>query len=74
VGGPLSFRTLQDTGFSDFLPCGTGLIAYRTPDEAIDGIRRVRDDYERHCIAARAIVEEHFAARRVLTDLLEQAL
>ena len=65
---------VQDTGFSDVLPIGTGLIAFRTPDEAIEGVRRVREDYERHCAAARAIAEEYFSASRVLTELLERAL
>jgi hypothetical protein len=65
---------VQDTGFSDFLPCGTGLVAYRTPDEAIEAVLRVGEDYERHSAAARRIVEEYFAADRVLTDLLERAL
>jgi hypothetical protein len=65
---------VQDTGFSEVLPIGTGLIAFRTPDEAIEGVRRVREDYERHSAAARAIAEEYFSATRVLTALLERAL
>lgn len=65
---------VQDTGFSDFLPCGAGLLAYHTVDEAITAIRRLNDDYEAHCRAARAVVEEYFDARRVLADLLEQCL
>ena len=65
---------LQDTGFSDFLPCGKGLLAYRSPDEARDAIRQLGGDYTAHCRAARAVVEELFDARRVLTDLLEESL
>jgi hypothetical protein len=65
---------LQDTGFSDFLPCGSGLLAYRTPAEAIAGIRRLREDYEAHCRAARAMVEQCFDSRSVLTSLLERSL
>lgn len=63
---------VQDTGFSDFLPCGAGLLTYRTPHEAIRAIWQVNDDYEAHCRAARTIVEEYFDARRVLTDLLDR--
>ena len=66
--------TVQDTGFSEFLPCGEGLLAYRTLDEAIAAIRRLRDDYEGHCRGARAVVEEYFDARRVLEHLLERSL
>lgn len=66
---------VQDTGFSDFLPCGEGLLAYRTPDEAVAAIRRLHDnDYEAHCSAARAVAEEYFDASRVLNDLLERSL
>ncbi len=64
---------VQDTGFSDFLPCGEGLLAFRTPAEAIEAINRLSDDYERHCRAARAVAEEYFDARLVLNDLLEQS-
>lgn len=65
---------VQDTGFSDFLPCGAGLLAYRTPGEAGAAIRRLHADYEAHCRAARTLVEEEFDATRVLTDLLERSL
>ncbi len=65
---------IQDTGFSDFLPCGEGLLAYRTKEEAIAAIRRLRDDYSDHCRAARKLVEEHFDSARVLTRLLEDSL
>ncbi len=65
---------LQDTGFSSFLPSGAGLLPYRTRDEALGAIRQLRVDYEAHCLAARAVAEEYFDARRVLTDLLERSL
>jgi hypothetical protein len=64
----------QDTGFTDFLPCGKGILAYRTPHDALLAVRRVQTDYAAHCAAARAIVEEFFDARRVLADLLTAAL
>jgi hypothetical protein len=65
---------VQDTGFSRFLPCGKGLIPFRTPAEAVDGLRCLGDDYEGHCRTARAIVEEFFDARKVLTKLLENCV
>jgi hypothetical protein len=64
---------LQDTGFSKFLPCGKGLLAYRNRREAIATIKSLREDYHAHCHAARALVEEYFDSRRVLTHLLEQS-
>ncbi len=65
---------VQDTGFSDFLPCGMGLVAYRTPAEAVAAVEQLSENYEEHCRAARSLVEEYFDARRVLTNLLERAL
>lgn len=64
---------VQDTGFSDFLPCGKGLQAYSTPSEAVTAIRQLREDYEMHYRAAREVAEEFFDARRVPTDLLERS-
>lgn len=65
---------VQDTGFSANLPCGAGLHAFRTKEQAIRGVTGLRDDYESECRAARALAEEHFDADRVLTQLLEQSL
>lgn len=65
---------VQDTGFSRFLPCGRGLVPFRTPDEARAALRSIDDDYEMHCRHARAVVEEHFDSRKVLSDLLEKCV
>jgi hypothetical protein len=65
---------IQDTGFSEFLPCGAGVLPYRTRQEAKVAIRHLNADYEAHCRAARRLVEEFFDARRVLPDLLERSL
>jgi hypothetical protein len=65
---------VQDTGFSDFLPCGQGLLAYRTPQEAVAAIRQVNEEYDIHCRAARVVVEKCFDARRVLGQLLEASI
>ncbi len=65
---------IQDTGFSDFLPCGKGLLAYRGPDEAMAAIRCLRNEYTEHCRAARAVAEQYFDAGTVLNSLLERSL
>ncbi|MCC6679835.1 MAG: glycosyltransferase [Phycisphaeraceae bacterium] len=62
----------QDTGFSDHLPTGVGLLAFNDPDEAVEALRRVNADYPAHCRAARRVAEDHFESSAVLTDLLEQ--
>jgi hypothetical protein len=63
---------VQDTGFSDFLPCGQGLLSYRCPEEAKAAVVHLGDRYDEHSRAARAVVEECFDARQVLSSLLEQ--
>jgi hypothetical protein len=60
----------QDTGFSEVLPTGEGLLAFSTLDEAIAGIEEIESDYERHSRAAREIAEEYFDSDRVLGALL----
>jgi hypothetical protein len=62
---------VQDTGWSDWLPTGDGLFAFRTPDDAVAALEEVAADPERHAGAARKITEEHFEASRVCADLLE---
>ena len=63
---------VQDTGFSEYLPCGEGLFAFKTADDVLAAVEAIGRDYERHCRAARRIAEECFDARRVLGQLLEQ--
>lgn len=62
---------VQDTGFSRVLPVGSGLLAFRTPQQAAAALDRVADDPETHGKAARALAAECFDARQVLTDLLD---
>jgi hypothetical protein len=61
----------QETGFSDFLPVGEGLLGFRTAEEAAAALDRVASDYTRHRAAARDLAEAHFDSDRVLPALLE---
>ncbi len=65
---------VQDTGFTDVLPAGEGLLAFNTPDEAVAMLDCVHGDLPRHAAAARKIAERYFDARNVLAGLLEQAV
>jgi hypothetical protein len=65
---------IQDTGFSDWLPTGAGVVAFNSSEEAIHGLMEINARYDFHCRAARAIAEEYFDARRVLSDLIERAM
>lgn len=64
---------VQDTGFSDHLPVGTGLVPFRTLAEARAGARAIVEDYAEHCAAARAIAEQCFGPAAALAPLLEAA-
>jgi len=61
----------QETGFSRFLPTGTGLFAFTTVDDVLAGIAALKHDYAYHARAARAIAEEYFDSDKVLTRLLQ---
>ncbi len=64
---------VQDTGFSADLPCGEGLFAFNTIDEAAAAIEDIERDYPRHCRAARHVAEQHLDATQILTRVLEGA-
>jgi hypothetical protein len=65
---------VQDTGFSDVLPVGEGLLPFTTLEEAADAVHAVDGDYRRHARAARAIAAECFDSGKVLSRLIEEAL
>jgi len=63
---------LQDSGFSDTLPTGEGLLSWTTADEAFEALKRVEADYSPHSRAARQLALEHFDDRVVLSKLLHE--
>jgi len=65
---------LQETGFSDSLETGAGLLTFRSPEEALIGLEEIDSRYESHCRAARELAVEHFDAAEVLTALVNRAL
>ena len=65
---------VQDTGFSDWLEPGSGIIPFKTAEEALAGIEEINHRYEFHCRAAREIVQEYFDARKVLATLIQRAI
>jgi hypothetical protein len=65
---------VQDTGLTEHLPTGEGLLVFGTAAEALRGVETIAGDYDRHARAARAIAEDCFDSDRVLGELLEQVL
>ena len=65
---------LQDTGFSEVLPTGEGLLSFGSAEEAASALEAVESDYERHSVKARELAEAYLAADKVLAVMIETAL
>ncbi len=61
---------VQETGFSDVLPTGEGLFAWRSQSEALRYLEEIHGNYDFHSRRAREIAGEHFRDETVLTRLL----
>jgi glycosyltransferase involved in cell wall biosynthesis len=61
----------QETGFSNSLPVGEGLFAFRTLEDAVNVVDAVERDYGRHSRAALALAREFFDYRVVLGEMLD---
>lgn len=61
----------QDTGWSDWLPTGSGLLAFSTLEDAAAALESVQADPAGHAVAARKIAVEHFEAAGVCAEILE---
>lgn len=67
-GRPVLF---EDTGIGERLPTGSGLLLFRTLEEAVAAVAELDRDWARHSRAARALAEEVLDARRCLPAMLE---
>ena len=61
----------QETGFSNVLPSGQGLIGFSNLDEAVAAVDSILQDYRGHASAALAIAHSHFDHHVVLGALLD---
>jgi hypothetical protein len=61
----------EDTGFSERIPTGAGLFAFRDFDEAAAAVEKVQSDYARHRAAARELALELFDSRVRLAAMIE---
>ena len=60
----------QDTGFSEKIPTGKGLLTFRDHEEAIEGVHEITHNYDRHCGYAMELAEEYFDYQRGLPHML----
>jgi hypothetical protein len=61
---------VQDTGLSEHVPTGLGVLVFSNMDEAVEGIQNVVGSYPKHAQAAFEIAEAYFDSSKVLTKLL----
>jgi hypothetical protein len=61
----------EETGFSDTIPTGRGLMTFRDLEEAAAAASEIDAHYERHRRAARELCEAWFDARRCLSEMIE---
>ena len=62
---------LQETGWSKWLPAGSGLVAFRTPEEAAERAREIEADYPRHAKAAEELAREHLTSEKAIGKALQ---
>jgi hypothetical protein len=60
----------EDTGFSEHVPTGEGLLAFQSMDEAIAGVAEIDGNYGRHARVARELAEAHFNSARCLEEMI----
>jgi hypothetical protein len=63
---------VQDTGFSEVLPTGRGLLSFRNEQEAEEAVAQVESDYATHSRAARDFAAEYLDSKRVVGQMLQQ--
>lgn len=62
----------QDTGWSQHLPNGDGLLAFTDMRSATEALNQVVSAPSAHARAARAIADEYFGSDRILGEMLSQ--
>jgi hypothetical protein len=63
---------LQDTGFSEHLPCGRGLFAVADVEEATAAIDEIRGNYKHHSSWARELSIEYLDAKKLMGRILDE--
>ena len=60
----------EDTGFSEHLPTGRGLLSFNSLEEAVAGVAEIDRNYLQHMRAARELAQEHLSSEKWLPMLL----
>ena len=62
---------LQDSGFSEHLPCGQGLFAVSDVEEAAAAIDEIMGNYSHHAACARELGVEYLDAKKLMGQILD---
>ncbi|MEA2094797.1 MAG: hypothetical protein U9P11_09570 [Pseudomonadota bacterium] len=62
---------LQDTGFSEHIPCGRGLFAVSDVEEAAAAIDNIMGNYSHHASCARELGVEYLDAKKLMGQILD---
>jgi hypothetical protein len=65
---------IEDTGLSDWLAVGEGVVTFSNPVEAVTGIESINAKHARHRTAARRLAAEVFSTDKVLASLLVESM
>jgi hypothetical protein len=60
----------EDTGFSEHLPTGRGLLTFKNWAEAAAGVQEIDGNYPRHMRAARELAEQYLSSEKWLPRML----
>jgi hypothetical protein len=60
----------EDTGFSEYLPTGRGLVCFNTLEEAVAGVTEIDRNYPQHMRAARELAQEYLNSHKRLPAML----
>ncbi|MBM3810298.1 MAG: hypothetical protein FJW20_01560 [Acidimicrobiia bacterium] len=63
---------VEDTGFTSWMDAGSGVLSFRTPEEACAVMEEVIGNYEHHCRAASEMAAAYFDSEAVLGSLLDR--
>lgn len=61
---------VQDTGWTNHLPAGDGVLSFSDLQSAAAAINRVAENYEHHSKAAKKFAKDHLEAGRVCAELI----
>lgn len=65
---------VEDTGLTDWLPIGNGLMIFHDLDSAREAVEKINADYVHHRHAAWTLAKNYFATEHVLPKFLEAAM